>query len=118
MRGDLNLVLNFTGSKVAGVITATLAEHHVDTITADNWWQLGAVTNTPQPAVNNGVIVALASGSSWAVTGTSYLTALSLDASSAVTGPHGGKVTMTVGGKPTAIIPGASYAGAIVIVPA
>jgi hypothetical protein len=118
MRGDLNLVLNFSGSKVAGVITATLAEHHVDTITAANWWQLGAVTNTPQPAVNNGVIVALAGGSSWAVTGTSYLTALSLDASSAVTGPHGGKVTMAVGGKPTAIIPGASYTGSIVIAPA
>ena len=68
--------------------------------------------------MNNGVIVALAGGSSWAVTGTSYLTALSLDASSAVTGPHGGKVTMTVGGKPTAIIPGDRYTGAIVVVTA
>ncbi|MGH3208148.1 MAG: hypothetical protein ACRDNO_10335 [Trebonia sp.] len=52
------------------------------------------------------------------MTGTSYLTGLSLDATSAVTGPRGGKVTMTVDGKPTVIIAGASYAGAIVITPA
>jgi hypothetical protein len=114
----LNLVLRFTGTRVTGVITATLAEHHVDTITSANWQELGAVTNTPQPAVNNGVIVSLAGGSSWTVTGTSYLTALSLDATSAVTGRPGGDVTMTVGGQPTAITPGASYAGAIVVTPA
>jgi hypothetical protein len=100
------------------VITATLAGHHVDTITSANWQELGAVGNTPQPAVNNGVIVSLASGSTWTVTGTSYLTALSLDATSAVTGRHDGDVTMTVDGKPTAITPGASYAGAIVVTPA
>jgi hypothetical protein len=47
------------------------------------------------------------------VTGTSYLTALSIDATSAVTGAHGAKVTMTVDGKPTAITPGASHASTI-----
>ena len=52
------------------------------------------------------------------MTGPSYLTALSLDASSAVTGPHGGQVTMTVNGTPTAVTPGASYTGAIVVAPA
>jgi len=118
MRGDLNLVLDFTASKVAGVITATLSEHHVDTITSANWWELGAVTNTPRPAVNNGVIVALAGGSTWTVTGPSYLTALSLDAASTVTGPNGRKVTMTVNGAPTAITPGSSHTGAIVVSPA
>jgi len=118
MRGDLNLVLKFTGSKIAGTITATLAEHHVDTITAANWWQLGAVANTPQAAVNNGVIVSLAGGSTWTVTGTSFLTALSLDAASAVTGPDGRKATMTVNGAPAAITPGSSHTGAIVVAPA
>lgn len=82
------------------------------------WWQLGAVSNAPQAAVNNGVIVSLAGHSTWAVTGPSYLTALSLDATSAVTGPRGGKVTMTVNGTPTTITPGASYTGAIVVTPA
>ena len=118
MRGNLNLVLKFAASQVAGVITATRAEHHVAKITSANWWQLGAVSNTPQPAINNGVLVSLTEGSTWTVTGTSYLTALSLDASSAVAGQHGGKVTMTVDGKQTAITPGTSYTGAIVVSPA
>ncbi len=115
MRGDLNLVLRFNASQLASVITATLAEHSVAAITSANWQQLGAVTNTPQAAVNNGVIVSLADGSTWTVTGTSYLTALSLDATSAVAARPGRRVTMTVGGEETAITPGASYAGAIVI---
>jgi hypothetical protein len=118
MRADLNLVLNFAATQVAGVITATLAEHHVDTIDAGNWQELGAVTNTAQPAVNNGVIVALTGGSTWTVTGKSYLTALSLDATSAVTGPRGGKVTVTVNGKAVTLTPGAKYTGAIVVSPA
>jgi hypothetical protein len=118
MRGDLNLVLNFAAGKVAGVISATLAVHHVATIDSGNWQELGAVTNMPQAAINNGVIVSLASGSTWTVTGTSYLTSLSLDATSAVAAPRGGQVTMTVDGAATAIKPGASYAGAIVLTPA
>ena len=111
----LNLVLNFASSQVTGVITATLAEHYVDTIDSSNWWELGHVTNTAQAAINNGVIVALTDGSAWTVTGTSYLTALSLDATSRVTGRRGRKVTMTVDGTPTAITAGASYTGAIVV---
>jgi hypothetical protein len=111
----LNLVLKFAASKVTGAITATLAQHHVATINSANWWELGHVTNTPQPSVNNGVIVSLAGGSTWTVTGTCYLTALSLDATSAVSGIRGEKVTMTVDGVTTAITRGSSYSGAIVI---
>ena len=118
MRGNLNLVLKFAGSQVDSVITATLAEHNVAKITSANWWELGAVANTPQPAINNGVLVALTAGSTWTVTGTSYLTALSLDATSSVAARRGGKVTMTVDGKQTAITPGTSYTGAIVVSPA
>lgn len=115
MRGDLNLVLNFDASQVLGAITATLATHHVDTIDSSNWWELGAVSNAPQPAINNGVIVSLAGGSTWTVTGTSYLTALSLDAASRVAAPPGRKLTMTVDGTSTAIAPGGSYTGAILL---
>jgi hypothetical protein len=111
----LNLVLNFAASGVTGIITSTLATHFVDTITAANWWELGAVSNVAQPAINNGVIVSLAGGSRWTVTGTSYLTALSLDATSSVAAPRGKKVTMTVDGTVTAITAGASYTGAIVL---
>ena len=111
----LNLVLNFASSQVTGVITATLAEHYVDTIDSSNWWELGHVSNTPQAVINNGVIVALTDGSAWTVTGTSYLSALSLDATSRVAGPRGKRVSLTVNGTATAITPGASYTGAIVV---
>jgi hypothetical protein len=111
----LNLVLNFASSQVTGVISATLAEHYVDTIDSSNWWELGHVGNTPQAVINNGVIVALSDGSAWTVTGTSYLSALSLDATSRVAGPRGSQVAMSVDGTPTAITAGASYTGAIVL---
>jgi hypothetical protein len=111
----LNLVLNFAASKVSGIVTSTLATHYVDTIDSANWWELGHVSNVAQAAINNGVIVSLTDHSAWTVAGTSYLTSLSLDATSAVSGAHGKKVTMTVDGMPTAITRGGSYAGAIVI---
>ena len=111
----LNLVLNLAASRVVGTITATLATHFVDTITSANWWELGKVSNVAQPAINNGVIVSLTGGSRWTVTGTSYLTALSLDASSSVAAPGRKRVTMTVDGTATAIEPGGSYTGAIVL---
>jgi len=116
MRGDLNMVLNFTSSRVEGVISATLAEHAVDTIDSSNWWELGNVSNTPQAAINNGAIVSLADGSQWTVTGTSNLTSLTLDATSSVSAPGFGKsVTMTVDGTTTAIKPGDTYTGAIIL---
>jgi hypothetical protein len=108
-------VLNFAASKVTGVATATLSTHYVDTIDSSNWWELGHVSNVARPAINNGVVISLAGHSTWIVTGTCYLTSLSLDATSTVTGAHGKKVTMTVNGTPTAITPNASYSGAIVI---
>lgn len=115
MRDDLNLVLNFTAGQVTGVISATLATHATSTIDSSNWQELGAVTNTAQPAINNGVIVSLANGSRWTVAGTSYLTKLTLDASSAVAAPPGKHVSMTVDGVATAVKPGSSYSGAITL---
>ncbi|TDU03141.1 hypothetical protein EDD99_1558 [Streptomyces sp. 846.5] len=115
MRGGLNLVLTFTRSQVEGTISATTTKHHIDTIGADQYLQLGEVTNTTAAGVNNGVIVTLATGSRWTVTGTSYLTRLTLAADATVTGPRGRKVTMTVDGVTTAITAGSSYSGAIVI---
>lgn len=116
IRGGLNMVLNFSSSKVEGVISATLTEHSVTTIDSSNWWELGNVSNTPQAAINNGAIVSLASGSQWTVTGTSYLTSLTLDATSSVSAEGFGKsVTMTVDGTTTAIKAGNTYTGAIVL---
>lgn len=48
-------------------------------ITAAEYEELGAVSTTPAPAVNNGVLVVLTEGSIWTVTDTCYLIGLSLD---------------------------------------
>jgi hypothetical protein len=115
MRGDLNLVLTFDGCRVEGVISASTSKHAVGTISSANYRQLGEVTNTVGPVVNNGVIVTLAGRSRWTVTGTSYLSKLALDADAEVAASRGRKLTMTVDGVATAITPGGTYTGAIVL---
>jgi hypothetical protein len=115
MRAGKNMVLTFEDSTVQGVISATEAKHGVDTIDSSNFYELGQVTNTVKPAVNNGVIVQLNSGSTWTVTGTSYLTRLTLAADAAVGAASGKSVTMTVDGTQTAIEAGGAYSGAIVL---
>jgi hypothetical protein len=109
----INMVLNLDKSNITGIITASRARHAKETITAEEYLMLGEVTNTPGPAVNNGVVVSL-NGSTWAVTGTSYLTSLTIAEGSAVTAPKGFKVTMTVEGSPKAIKAG-TYKGNIVL---
>jgi hypothetical protein len=112
----LNMAINLDSASINGVISASESHHPVSRITVDNNENFHLITDTPRPAVNNGVIVNLAGGSAWKVTGTSYLTKLVLDGSSSVTAAReGSAVTMTVGGVETAIVPGSTYAGAIVV---
>jgi flagellar basal body rod protein FlgF len=73
-----------------------------------------SVIDTPRTAVNNGVIVTLTNGSRWTVTGTSYLTSLTIDEGSTITAPKGNKVTMMVDGVVKTIEPG-GYKGKIVL---
>ena len=61
------------------------------------------------------MIVRLDSGSSWTVTGTSYVTGLVLAAGASVKAPRGKSLTMTVDGAETAVEAGRTYAGAIVL---
>ncbi|MFD7708530.1 hypothetical protein ACFV6E_01765 [Streptomyces sp. NPDC059785] len=113
MRTGKNMVLTFEDSTVTGVITASTAEHRVPSIDASLFSELGIVTNTAEAAVNNGVVVRLDGGSVWTVTGTSYLTSLTLAADAAVRAPRGRKLTATVDGTATALTPGVSCTGAI-----
>ncbi|MGW2047058.1 hypothetical protein ACWCPF_18040 [Streptomyces sp. NPDC001858] len=115
MRNGKNMVLTFAGSTVRGVISATKTAHRVASIDASTFYELGIVTNTVRPAVNNGAIVRLVSGSVWTVTGTSYLTSLTLAADAAVRAPRGKAVTLTVDGTPTALTPGTTYTGALTL---
>jgi hypothetical protein len=110
-----NMVLTFDDSRITGVISASVTRHAVDTITAADYLQLGQVTNTVHPIVNNGVIVTLNGTSRWTVAGTSYLSKLIVGTGAKVTAAPGHRVSMTVDGVPTAISPGTTYTGAIVV---
>jgi hypothetical protein len=109
-RSDQNLVLTLTGTHLDGVVSASATAHAINSIGASEYYELGRVTNTAQAAINNGVIVTIGSGSIWNVTGTSYLTSLTVDAGGAVRAG-----SMTVDGTATEIVAGATYTGAIVL---
>jgi hypothetical protein len=109
----LNMVLNFEDAQITGVITASRARHAKSTITSEDYLLLGEVTNTPRPAVNNGVILSL-DDSTWTVTGTSYLTSITIGKGSKIKAPKGRTVTMTVDGEKKDLKVG-SYKGDIVL---
>ncbi|MFJ8110905.1 hypothetical protein [Streptomyces sp. NPDC096132] len=110
-----NLTLSFTGSTVEGVISASTAKHSVSTITSAEYREISEVTNTPSAVVNNGVLVTLGAGSTWTVTGTSYLSALTLASDATVTAPSGKTVTLTVDGTTTTLKAGTTYTGALTL---
>jgi hypothetical protein len=142
MRGDVpgafgppsprNMAITLVNADITGVISSSTATHllneihppiGVDETTGEpyineghelDYKYLGMVTNTPGPAINNGVIVSLDADSSWTLTGTCHLTSLGLEEGSVVAGLNGAAVTMTVDGAVTTIAPGA-YSGAIVL---
>ncbi|MER5750264.1 hypothetical protein [Streptomyces sp. NPDC002088] len=115
MRKGKNMVLTFEDSTVEGVISASEAKHRVSTIDSSTFYELGIVTNTVRAAVNNGAIVRLNSGSTWTVTGTSYLTSLTVAADAAVKAPQGRTLTATVDGTAAAVGPGTTLTGAITL---
>ncbi len=110
-----NLTLSFTRTTVEGVISASTAKHSVSTITRTEYREISEVTNTPSAVVNNGVLVALGESSTWTVTGTSYLSALTLASTASITAPTDRTVTLTVDGTAATITPGQSYTGALTL---
>jgi hypothetical protein len=114
-----NLVLTFNNARITGMISASDALHYYNgkyypKIGKADAKAFGSVINTPGTAVNNGVIVTLTNGSRWTVTGTSYLTGLTIEEGSTITAPKGNKVTMTVDGVAKTVEPG-GYKGKIVL---
>jgi hypothetical protein len=108
-----NLLLNFDGATIVGVISASSARHARDTLTAADYQLLGDVTNTAGAAINNGVSVTLRK-STWTLTGNSYLTALNVGEGSTLAAPPGFKVAMSVDDRIEPIKPG-TYKGRIVL---
>ena len=110
-----NMVLTFDNARITGVISSSESHHTKPEMDMLKDYKLfGVVTNTAHEPINNGVIVSLTNGSTWTVTGTSYLTSLTIDNGSTITAAKGYKATMTVDGMEKVIGPG-EYKGLIVI---
>lgn len=110
----INLVLSFEGVDLEGVISSANAEHGMKKFTKADRIQLGQVTNTPSKAINNGVIASFNAKSKWTVTGTCYLTSLTLEQGAVVKAANGKNLVMNVNGTDTPIAAG-SYKGDIVL---
>ena len=108
-----NLVVHLARTRLTGVISASTARHFKDTIGAADYRLLGVVRNMPAAAINNGVIVDL-DHSTWTVTGTSYLTSLTLDADSRLLAPRGRVLTLKVNGEAHPVAAG-SFHGNVVL---
>lgn len=113
-QGARNLKVALIDSKITGVISASRAVHRAEKITKENCGEIGIFVDTAQEAVNNGVIVSLDDSSRWTVTGTSWLTRLTVAEGAVIEGADGRKVRMTVDGTETVLAPG-DYKGTIVI---
>lgn len=109
------LEVSLVNCKLTGVISSSNTNHtdadgnflpggytvEIDS-SIDTHLIVGRVRNTVSPTVNNPLSLKLSEGSIWTVTGTSYLTSLSIDATSKITACCGAAY-MTVNGVPTAI---------------
>ena len=118
MAGDApkNLVLDLKSTSLEGIVSSATQHYREglkfleETIREE----LSNVTQTPAPTVNNGVIVSLDSTSTWTVTGTSYITSLTLAEGAKVTAPAGKTLKLTVDSKDTALSVG-TLTGKIVL---
>jgi len=114
--GPKNVGINLTKTKITGVISSALQAYRdgVTEIDPDNRREGANVMQWAAPTVNNGVVVTLDAQSAWNVTGTSYITSLSIEDGATVTGADGKNLVMTVDGVEKAISPG-TYKGAIAL---
>lgn len=116
LRGPKNLGVNLKNARVRGTISAAAQAYRegVTEITNDNCLELSNITQKAATPVNNGVVVTIDGGSSWIVTGTSYLTSLTIEEGAKLEAADGKTLAMTVDGNETAVNPG-RYKGVIVI---
>ena len=118
------LDLTFDNASITGVITSAWANHvdadgnpipggtHILADTSlDCHLGFGRLKNTPAETVNNPIYLTLTNGAVWNVTGTSYLSKLTVDNAS-VNG------VVNVDGQETDISAGGSWEGTIVVTPA
>jgi len=113
-QGGMSLTFDHAG--VSGVIsTSTTAPATGKEPTRETYQEIGHVVNTVAPTKTaHGLTVSLDAASRWTVTGTSYLTGLTLAPGAVIEGADGHKLRITVNGKAIAPKPG-NYTGAITI---
>lgn len=113
-----NLDLTLENVRYAGAITAGRQYHKTrkpgDRILPEDARELGNVGCLPAPVVCNGVIVTLKSGASWTLTGTSFLSSLTIEDGATLTAAPGCELVMTVDGAETPVAAG-TYTGAITL---
>ena len=116
LRGPKNLGIHLKNTRLAGVVSSATQCYRegVTEITPDNWEDLTDIRQTPAEPVNNGVVVSLDEASAWTVTGTSYLTSLTLAEGAVLTTPEGLSLKMTVNGVDTPIHSG-RYNGLVIL---
>lgn len=96
-----NLELTLDNAQVTGLITATFAQHEKAELYPEDWQMIGVVENTPEPVINNGVLLTMENSAVWNVTGECYISALTMDESSTLNGDlwvDGEKVDTANGG--------------------
>lgn len=114
--GPRNLGVNLRNAVYSGAISSAVQAYRdgIDAIEPHNYFDLSNVKQTAAMPVNNGVVVTLDKDSVWTVTGTSYLTALTIENGAQIKGAGGKRLCMTVDGAEIALLPG-RYEGKIMI---
>jgi hypothetical protein len=114
LKGAKNLGVNLKNTAVTGLITAASQAYRegLTLITWENRDELSNVTQTAAKPVNNGVVVTLDETSRWTVTGTCYITALSLKPGAVLEGAGGKRLSLWINGQQTPVTPG-DYQGQI-----
>lgn len=103
---DLSLVLD--NVQYNGVVSTTEAYHNQSVISHKDYDQLGVVNNTVCIPENAGIIVKLRNHTVWNVTGTGYVTSLTVDETSSM-----GDAKVFVNGEEIIVEAGKTYTGVI-----
>ena len=118
--GD-TLNVNLGEGATLNVVISLSETRHVDensdqntSFTIEQYYYLGHVENRAYNNQSSQLAVTLSDGATWTLTGTSYLTSLTISDNSTVSTPDGKILVMTVDGIETLIQSG-TYTGTIVI---
>ena len=111
-----NLSLDLKNTSITGIVSSATQKYRdgLTLIDESNRLEMSNITQTAAPTVNNGVIVSLDKSSAWTVTGTSYITSLTLAEGAVLAASEGKQLKLTVDGVETPIAAG-TYKGKLAL---